>query len=51
MCVETVSKNRHRLLGRDIADAVFDAVLLRADTEELLSDERFATGRSGRPSR
>jgi IS5 family transposase len=37
----TFSKNRDRLLNGDIAAAFFDAVLLHADTERLLSDEHF----------
>jgi len=35
----TFTKNRDRLLDGDIARAFFDAVLLHADTERLLSDE------------
>jgi transposase len=37
----TFTKNRDRLLDGDIAAAFFDAVLLHADTERLLSDEHF----------
>src|SRR5213592_2607835 len=37
----TFSKNRDRLLDGDIAAAFFDAVLLHADSERLLSDEHF----------
>jgi transposase len=37
----TFSKNRDRLLDGDIAAAFFDAILLHADTERLLSDEHF----------
>jgi transposase len=37
----TFTKNRDRLLDGDIARAFFDAVLLHADTERLLSDEHF----------
>jgi transposase len=37
----TFTKNRDRLLGGDIATAFFDAVLLHAETERLLSDEHF----------
>jgi transposase len=37
----TFTKNRDRLLAGDIAVAFFDAVLLHADTERLLSDEHF----------
>ena len=37
----TFTKNRDRLLTGDIAAAFFDAVLLHADTERLLSDEHF----------
>jgi len=36
----TFSKNRDRLLDGDIA-AAFDAILIHADTERLLSDEHF----------
>src|SRR5215467_11373075 len=35
------TKNRDRLLDGDVAAAFFDAVLLHADTERLLSDEHF----------
>src|SRR5687767_1296790 len=37
----TFSKNRDRLLDGDIAAAFFEAVLIHADTERLLSDEHF----------
>ena len=37
----TFTKNRDRLLDGDIAAAFFDAVLLHADSERLLSDEHF----------
>lgn len=37
----TFTKNRDRLLGGDIASAFFEAVVLHADTERLLSDEHF----------
>jgi transposase len=37
----TFTKNRDRLLTGDIAAAFFDAVLLHADTERLLSDDHF----------
>jgi len=37
----TFSKNRDRLLDGDIAAAFFDAVLIHADIERLLSDEHF----------
>jgi transposase len=37
----TFSKNRDRLLDGDIAAAFFDAVLIHADTERLLSDDHF----------
>jgi IS5 family transposase len=37
----TFTKNRDRLLDGDIAAAFFDAVLIHADTERLLSDEHF----------
>jgi len=37
----TFSKNRDRLLTGDIAAAFFEAVLLHAQTERLLSDEHF----------
>ena len=37
----TFTKNRDRLLDGDIAAAFFDAVLLHADTEQLLADEHF----------
>jgi transposase len=37
----TFTKNRDRLLGGDIAAAFFDAVLIHADAERLLSDEHF----------
>jgi transposase len=37
----TFSKNRDRLLDGDIAAAFFDAVLIHADRERLLSDEHF----------
>jgi len=37
----TFSKNRDRLLDGDIAAAFFDAVVIHADTERLLSDEHF----------
>jgi transposase len=37
----TFTKNRERLLDGDIAQAFFEAVLIHADTERLLSDEHF----------
>lgn len=37
----TFSKNRDRLLDGDIAAAFFDAVLIHADSQRLLSDEHF----------
>ncbi len=37
----TFSKNRDRLLTGDIAAVFFEAVLLHAQTERLLSDEHF----------
>ena len=37
----TFTKNRDRLLDGDIAAAFFEAVLLHAETERLLSDEHF----------
>src|SRR6188472_1039447 len=37
----TFTKNRDRLLDGDIARAFFEAVLIHADTERLLSDEHF----------
>ena len=37
----TFTKNRDRLLDGDVAAAFFDAVLIHADTERLLSDEHF----------
>ena len=37
----TFTKNRDRLLEGDIAAAFFDAVLIHADTERLLSDAHF----------
>jgi len=37
----TFTKNRDRLLDGDIASAFFEAVLLHADREQLLSDEHF----------
>ena len=37
----TFTKNRDRLLRGDIAEAFFQAVLLHAETERLLSDEHF----------
>src|SRR3954454_22154085 len=37
----TFSKNRDRLLDGDVASAFFEAVLIHADTERLLSDEHF----------
>jgi len=37
----TFTKNRDRLLDGDIAAAFFDAVLIHADTERLLSNEHF----------
>lgn len=37
----TFTKNRDRLLAGDIAAAFFDAVLIHADSERLLSDEHF----------
>src|SRR5687768_17831979 len=35
----TFTKNRDRLLDGDIAAAFFDAILIHADTEQLLSDD------------
>ena len=37
----TFTKNRDRLLDGDIAAASFDAVLIHADSQRLLSDEHF----------
>lgn len=37
----TFTKNRDRLLTGDIASAFFEAVLIHADSERLLSDEHF----------
>jgi transposase len=37
----TFSKNRDRLLDGDVAAAFFNAILIHADTERLLSDEHF----------
>src|SRR5438309_1306009 len=37
----TFTKNRDRLLDGNIAAAFFDAVLIHADTERLLSDDHF----------
>jgi hypothetical protein len=37
----TFTKNRDSLLDGDIAAAFFDAILIHADTERLLSDEHF----------
>jgi transposase len=37
----TFSKNRDRLLEGDVAAAFFEAVLIHADRERLLSDEHF----------
>ena len=37
----TFTKNRERLLTGDIAAAFFEAVLLHAETERLLSDDHF----------
>jgi transposase len=37
----TFTKNRDRLLDGDIAAAFFEAILLHADTQRLLSDEHF----------
>ncbi len=37
----TFTKNRDRLLAGDIAQAFFEAVLIHAETERLLSDEHF----------
>ena len=37
----TFTKNRDRLLDGDIAAVFFDAVLIHADAERLLSDEHF----------
>jgi transposase len=37
----TFTKNRDRLLDGDIAAAFFEAVLIHADSERLLSDEHF----------
>ena len=37
----TFTKNRDRLLDGDVAAAFFDAVLIHADRERLLSDEHF----------
>src|SRR4029079_13421411 len=37
----TFTKNRDRLLDRDLASAFLEAVLIHADTARLLSDEHF----------
>ena len=37
----TFTKNRDRLLDGDIAAAFFDAIVIHADRERLLSDEHF----------
>ena len=37
----TFTKNRDRLLDGDIASAFFEAVLIHADSQRLLSDEHF----------
>jgi transposase len=37
----TFTKNRDRLLDGDVANAFFEAVLIHADTADLLSDEHF----------
>jgi transposase len=37
----TFTKNRDRLLDGDIATAFFDAILIHAETERLLSDDHF----------
>ena len=37
----TFSNNRDRLLDGDVAAALFEAVLIHADSERLLSDEHF----------
>ena len=37
----TFTKNRDRLLDGEVAAAFFDAVLIHADTERLLSDDHF----------
>jgi transposase len=37
----TFTKNRDRLLDGDIAAAFFDAILIHADSAQLLSDEHF----------
>jgi len=37
----TFTKNRDRLLDGDIAAAFFDAILIHAETERLLSDDHF----------
>jgi IS5 family transposase len=37
----TFTKNRDRLLRGDVATAFFDAVVLHADSERLLSDDHF----------
>lgn len=37
----TFTKNRDRLLDGDIASAFFEAILLHADSERLLSDDHF----------
>jgi transposase len=37
----TFTKNRDRLLRGDVAAAFFDAIVLHADSERLLSDEHF----------
>ena len=39
--VTVFTKNRQRLLGGDIADAFFAAVLKQARSRDLLSDEHF----------
>jgi transposase len=37
----TLTKNRDRLLDGDVAAAFFDAILVHADRDQLLSDEHF----------
>jgi transposase len=39
--VTVFTKNRERLLGGDIAEALFQAVLKQARERDLLSDEHF----------
>ena len=41
MGATTFTKNRDRFLDGDIAAAFFDAVLIHADIDRLLSDEHF----------